>query len=62
MESAALFVVAAHLGVRAGSVFLVIANQEREALGLDNPAVYDTEAAITTAVEAVRLLIGASCN
>ncbi len=62
MESAALFVVAAHLGVRAGSVFLVIANQEREALGLDNPAVYDTEAAITTAVDAVRLLIGASCN
>ncbi len=57
MESAALFVVAAHLGVRAGSVFLVIANQEREALGLDNPVVRDTEAAITTAVEAVRGLI-----
>ncbi len=57
MESAALYVVASHLGVRAGSVFLVIANQEREAMGLDNPMVHDTEAAITTAVEAVRILI-----
>ncbi len=57
MESAALYVVAAHLGVRAGTVLLVIANQEREAQGLDNPAVYDTEAAITTAVDAVRILI-----
>ncbi len=57
MESAALFVVAAHLGVRAGSVFLVIANQEREAMGLENPMVTDTEAAITTAVEAVRIMI-----
>jgi len=57
MESAALYVVASHLGVRAGSVFLVIANQEREARGLDNPMVQDTEAAITTAVEAVRILI-----
>ncbi len=57
MESAALYVVAAHLGVRAGTVLLVMANQEREALGLDNPVVHDTEAAITTAVEAVRNLI-----
>ncbi len=57
MESAALYVVAAHLGVRAGSVFLVVANQEREALGLDNPVVHDTEAAITTAVEAMRIFI-----
>lgn len=30
MESAALFVVASSLGVRVGSCFLVIANQERE--------------------------------
>ncbi len=62
MESAALYVVAAHLGVRAGSVFLVVANQEREALGLDNPVVHDTEAAITTAVEAVRLMINTPSN
>ncbi len=57
MESAALFVVAAHLGVRAGAVFLAMANQEREALGLENPVVYDTEAGIDTAVEAMRILI-----
>lgn len=57
MESAALFVVAAHLGVRVGSVFLTVANQERERLGLENPVVHDTEAAIMTAVQALRLLM-----
>ena len=36
---------------------LVMANQEREAAGLDNPVVRDTEAAIMTAVEAIRVLI-----
>ena len=57
MESAALFVVASHLKVRAGSVFLVVANQEREKAGLSNPVVHDTDRAIRTAVEAVRRLI-----
>ncbi len=57
MESAALFTVAAALGVRAGTVLLVIANQEREKLGLDNPVVRDTDAAVATAVEAVRILM-----
>lgn len=57
MESAALFVVASHLGVRCGSDFLVVGNQERNARGLDNPIVHDTEAAINTAVEALRILI-----
>ncbi len=57
MESAALFVVASHLKVRAGSCFLVVANQEREKLGLENPVVHDTETAICTAVEAIRALI-----
>ena len=46
MESAALFVVASHLGVHVGSTFLVVGNQEREAVGLSNPLVHDTEAAI----------------
>ena len=36
---------------------LVIANQEREKLGLDNPVVHDTDMAIRVAVEAVRRLI-----
>lgn len=57
MESAALFIVAQHLKARAGAVFLVVANQEREKLGLENPIVHNTELAIQTAVEAVRLLI-----
>ena len=35
MESAALFVVAAALGVRCGSCFHVVWNQEREAAGMD---------------------------
>lgn len=59
MESAALFIVAASLGVRMGSCFLVLANQEREAAGLENPVVHDTDMAIRTAVEALRGLIRA---
>lgn len=57
MESAALFVVASSLKVRVGSVFLVMANQEREKEGLFNPVVHDTDMAIQVAVEAIRKLI-----
>ena len=57
MESAALFVVASHLKVRAGACFLVMANQEREKEGLDNPVVHDTDMAVQTAVKAIRRLI-----
>ena len=57
MESAAMFVVASSLHVRAGSCFLVVANQEREKLGLENPVVHDTDMAIRVAVEAIRSLI-----
>ena len=59
MESAALFIAAAHLRVRCGSNFLVVGNQERNARGMDNPIVHDTEAAITVGVEAIRKLIKA---
>ena len=59
MESAALFIVAAHLGVRCGSDFLVVGNQEREKLGMENPIKHDTEAPIRVAVEAIRRLIQA---
>ena len=59
MESAALFIVAAALRVRIGSCFLVMANQEREKAGLENPVVHDTDMAIRTAVQAVRELIRA---
>ncbi len=57
MESAALFIVCSTLRVRAGSVFSIVWNQERERLGLDNPEVHDTTDAIKTAVEATKLLI-----
>lgn len=57
MESAALFVVASSLKVRMGSCFLVLANQEREKEGLDNPVVHDTDMAIRISIEAIRKLI-----
>lgn len=57
MESAAMFIVAGYLRVRSGSCFLVVANQEREKLGLENPVVHDTSMAIQVAIEAVRELI-----
>ena len=57
MESAALFTVAAARGVRCGSVFHVIWNQERNAAGLDQIRDEDTDAAVRTGVEAIRLLI-----
>ena len=57
MESAALFIVASTLHVRCGSVFLVMANQEREKQGLDNPVAHDIDMAIRVAVEAIRKLI-----
>lgn len=59
MESAALFVVASYLKVRVGSCFLVMANQEREKLGLENPVVHDTDKAIHVALQAIRQLIRA---
>ena len=58
MESAALFIVASYLGVKVGSVFLTVANQEREKQNLENPVVHDTEKAIQTAIEAIKILKG----
>ena len=57
MESAALFIVAGKLRARMGSCLLVLANQEREKLGLENPVVHDTDMAIWVAVEAIRRMI-----
>lgn len=56
MESAALFIVSNYRKVRCGTVLLVMANQTRAKLGLDNPIVHDTDCAIRTAIEAVRIL------
>ena len=57
MESSALFVVAAALGVRCGSCFHVIWNQEREKAGLDQDMSEDTSAAVRVGVEALKRLI-----
>ncbi len=58
MESAALFIVASHLHVRVGTCLLVMANQEREKLGLENPVVHDTDLTIQVAIEGIRNLMG----
>ena len=59
MESAALFVVAAALGVRCGSCFHVVWNQEREAAGLDQTMSEDTTTSVKVAVEGLKRLIEA---
>lgn len=57
MESAALFIVGSYLRVRVGACFLVMANQEREKMGLENPVSYDMSSSIRTAVEAMSIII-----
>ncbi len=57
MESAALFTVAAALGVKCGSVFSVVWNQERKNAGLIEEECHDTDRAIRAAIEALKILI-----
>ena len=59
MESAALFVVASALGVRCGSCFHAVWNQEREKLGMAMPMTEDTSGAILVGIEAMKKLIAA---
>ena len=59
MESAALFTVAAALGVRCGTVLSVVWNQERKAAGLFEEDNHDTDMAIKVAIEAIRSMIKA---
>lgn len=62
MESSTLFTVGAALGLRTGSVFTAVWNQERVNAGLDGDAdeYHDTGSAIRVAVQATRRLIAAS--
>ncbi len=62
MESAALFVVAAALGVRCGSCFHAVWNQEREKAGLFMPMTEDTSGAIRVGIEAMKRIIAADRN
>lgn len=57
MESAALFTVAAARGVRCGSCFHVVWNQEREKAGLDVKESHDLQAAIEVGIEGMKRLI-----
>ena len=57
MESSALFVVAAALGVRCGSCFHVVWNQEREKLGMHMPMTEDTSGAVKVGIEAMKRII-----
>ena len=61
MEASTLFTVSASLGLSAGAVFLSVWNQERFLAGLDgnDAEVHDTDAAIRTAILAIRKLIRA---
>lgn len=62
MESAALFIAGSFLRVRVGSCFLVVANQERAKKGLSNKQAHNTEEAIITAVDALKILIADDIN
>ena len=54
MESSTLFITGAARHVRVGAVMLVMANQERAKLGLQNPVVRDTDLCIRIAIEAIK--------
>ena len=62
MESAALFVVACALGVRCGSCFHAVWNQEREKLGMNMPMTEDTTGAIRVGIEAMKQIIASDLN
>ncbi|NLJ94480.1 MAG: uridine phosphorylase [Clostridiaceae bacterium] len=55
MESSTLFIVSQILGARAATVLNVIWNQERAKKGLSDPHQHDTDLAIRTAIEAIRI-------
>ena len=57
MESAALFVCAHALGVRCGSCFHVVWNQEREKAGLPQEESSDVLLSVKVCIEALKLLI-----
>ncbi len=57
MESAALFTAAAALGVRCGSIFHVIWNQEREKAGLDQTESTNVLLSVKACIEGLKNLI-----
>lgn len=57
MESAALYIVSAVRGLRSGSVFHCVWNQEQAESGMPQDRKTDTESAVRTAVEAMKIII-----
>ena len=57
MESSTLFIVSSALHVRAGAMFMAIANQERKKQGLPNPQDHDLHPMFSCAVETMKALI-----
>jgi uridine phosphorylase len=57
MESAALFTISSFLRVRTGTASLVIHNQERRRLGFEDKMTFETDPAIRTVIEAIKILI-----
>ena len=57
MESAALFIVSAVLGIRAGTILLVGVNPELKKAGINEGHCNDTDRAIKIAIEALRKII-----
>ncbi len=57
MESAALFTIANNLNLHAGTVLLVIWNQEREKTGLSQNQCFDIDRAVKVAIGAIRKLV-----
>lgn len=57
MESSTLFIVSSALHVRAGAMFMAIANQEREKQGLPNPQDHDLHPMFSCAVKTMKALI-----
>ena len=57
MESAALFIIGSVRRVRTGCIVQVFANQTRRAMGLEDPVVLDTDAAVRVGALAIRKLI-----
>ncbi len=57
METASLYTVSSVLRLHAAAILLVVWNQEREKIGLDNKTEFDTDKAITTVIKAIRKMI-----
>lgn len=57
MEGAALFIVSAVRGLKAGALFHCIWNQEQAGSGMPQKRIEDTTRAVQVAVEAIRILI-----